>query len=213
MMRIGSLRYSIVGLLCLAVLVPAMAGAQSGEVQVSIDSPGTGAPITNGQPVEIRGWVVDTSSAQGTGIEAVEIALEAQAGTASQPIFAQYGLPRPDVAQAYGRQDWLNSGFTFTWTPEGLRDGSEYTIRVWGHSPGGVSRFSTVTLATLAPRPTTVVARNATPTPHILGPGGIRVIDERQRLACQIDITLIAPQSFARPCPGDPTATPDSRRR
>jgi hypothetical protein len=212
MMQIRSWRYGLLIGLCMALVIPAMVGAQ-GEVQVTLDTPAGGAPVANGQAVEIRGWVVDTSSAEGTGIESVEIVLDAQTGVASKPLFANYGLSRPDVAQAYGRPDWLQSGFTFTWVPEGLRDG-EYTIRVWGHSPGGVSRFSSVTLAVAAPRPAEASARNApapTPTP-VLGPGGIRVIDERGRLSCQIDITLIAPASFSnRPCPGDPTATPSRR--
>ena len=189
------------------VTLPALASAQPSNVMVTIDAPANGVTISNGYPVEITGWALDTSATDGTGIEAVEILLEPQPGAGSQRLFA-VSRPRPDVAVAFDRSDWVPSGFSFSWTPQGLSNG-EHTVQVWAYSTQGISRFASVTLMAaprLAARPTDV-APLATPT--VTSMPGLRV---GSRLGCDIDVTLIAPATFSRPCPTpspSPSPTPN----
>src|SRR4051794_33626192 len=102
--RLASWRFALVGWLgALLLIVPTITTAQPSGIEVTIDTPVTASTLMNGQSVEISGWAVDTSSESGTGIESVQIQLDSQNGVASEPLFANYGMPRPDVAQAYGR--------------------------------------------------------------------------------------------------------------
>jgi hypothetical protein len=207
--RLALLATVALALVVLPTVGPTKVTAQPSSLEVSIDAPGTGQPVDNGKPIEIRGWAVDTSSQEGTGITSIEISLDSQNGFASQPMIANYGLSRPDVAQVYGRQDWTQSGFSFTWTPSDLPQGPQ-TVRVWAHASNDVSRSSTVSVyvaQTLASIEATQTAAPPVPTPtNTPLPGGLRVEDNI--FNCSIDLTLLAPASFSsRGCPPTRTVT------
>jgi hypothetical protein len=209
MWRIGFLAGLGLALVIGPAVGPLIATAQPSSIEVAIDAPTAGVTLQNGVPIEIRGWAVDTSAEQGTGIAAIEISLDSQNGVASEPMFATYGISRPDVATVYGRPDWTPTGFTYTWTPQDLPEGPQ-TIRVWAHTNQQISRSSTVTIAlgpSLASIQATQTAAPPLPTPTDTPlPGGLRV--ENNIFNCSIDLTLLAPASFSsRPCPQSPTPT------
>ncbi len=208
MFRTGSWGFGLIGGLGVAVMVlPALATAQNSSIQVTIDAPVDSATISNGQTIQISGWAVDASAAGGTGIEAVEISVDTQNGLANQRTFANYGTARPDVAQAFGRSDWLQSGFNLTWTPQGLPDG-QHTIQVWAHSSEGISRFGSVTVAAATtPTPaarSTEASSPRTPTPTTITLPGLRISSQ---MGCSLDVTLVAPGAYMQRCPNT-TPTP-----
>ena len=167
-------RWAMAGLLAAAVSVfPALALAQTSTIEVTIDAPVTSATISNGQTVDIGGWAVDSAATGGTGIDSVQIFVDVQNGVAAQEITANYGGYRPDVAKAFSRPDWANSGFNITWTPQGLADG-QHTVQVWAHSTLGHWNSSNVTVAAVTPV-TTTAALPPPPAPQIevLSPPGM----------------------------------------
>jgi hypothetical protein len=95
------------------------------------------------QPLFVGGWAAEFG-ALGTGIEGIDVYLDGlpeQGGTFLGS--ATYGLPRPDVAEAYGNPEWMNSGFAFAWTPQNLAVG-DHTITVLARSMTGMAQMQTV---------------------------------------------------------------------
>jgi hypothetical protein len=80
------------------------------DTHLMIDTPSAGTMVL---PAKLAGWVVDASSDNGPGIHAVHAWASPLDG--GSPIFvaaATYGLPRPDVAAAFHRPDFVNSGYS-----------------------------------------------------------------------------------------------------
>ncbi|HZT06433.1 MAG TPA: hypothetical protein VFC51_05340 [Chloroflexota bacterium] len=191
-----------------ALIIPSLATAKGSSIQITIDTPVSGTTVSNGQPVDITGWAVDASADDGTGIEAIEISFDWQNGTSVDPIFATYGIARPDVALAANRPGWQESGFAFTWIPQDLPEGP-LTLRVWAHSTQHTSHAATVVLQSapppLAATPMVPAAALVPPTPT---PSSYRVLPSDARIGCLIDLTLVAPAPYMqRPCPTQ-TVTP-----
>jgi hypothetical protein len=119
----------------------------------SIDQPvgsGTNVTVPPGsqplgiQPVTVSGWAVAPIES-GTGISAVDVFMDGlpeQGGTFIGT--ATYGLPRPDVASAFNRPDWTDSGYALTWTPRNLAAGN-HTFTVVAYSTSGERAEQTVT--------------------------------------------------------------------
>jgi hypothetical protein len=98
------------------------------------------------QPLLVRGWAAELG-APGTGIAGIDVYLDGapeQGGVLLGT--ATYGLPRPDVAAAFGNPDWANSGFVFTWTPRNLAAG-EHTVTVLARATSGLSHMQSVSAA------------------------------------------------------------------
>jgi hypothetical protein len=103
------------------------------ESKVVIDTPVENAIIGNGTELNIGGWAVDPLG-PGTGITLVRIYLDGPMGAGGRHLgVADFGAPRPDVAQSIGIPSYTNSGFNFTWTPSSLMPG-EHTIYVYAQS-------------------------------------------------------------------------------
>jgi hypothetical protein len=88
------------------------------------------------QMLFVTGWAAMPDTA-GTGISSVDVYLggtPSQGGTLLGT--ATYGLPRPDVAEAFGNPEWTNSGFTFTWTPQNMSSSTQ-TLAIVAHSSMG----------------------------------------------------------------------------
>jgi YVTN family beta-propeller protein len=97
---------------------------------VIIDAPAQGARVQ--QPFVFGGWAVDVfGSIGGPGIDAVHV--WAYPASGASPVFvgaADYGRPRPDVADLFGTL-YLGSGYQMT--VRGLTPGA-YTLTAFGHS-------------------------------------------------------------------------------
>jgi WD40 repeat protein len=113
--------------------------------RAAIDSPRPGAFVSI--PFAVTGWGLNTCAPSGTGV------------SATTPSTA-YGIPRPDVAQAFGQQ-FLNSGFSTTVTS--LPPGSHpVTIELYDALTDGVSMVTVQVF---------VVAQNKPPFGAIETPG------------------------------------------
>jgi len=97
---------------------------------MSIDVPAASATVM--PSFVIAGWAIDNQAADGTGIDAIHLYLSPNDG-ADPPLFlgvATYGVPRPDVAAAYGSR-YANSGYQFA--VNGLQPGN-YLLTAFAHS-------------------------------------------------------------------------------
>ncbi len=124
--------------IALAVLVASLGAITAGasqdrpETLIMIESPVVGVAIGPSDAVVITGWAVDPAD-EGPGIDEVRVYVGGtpeEGGTAIGT--AIYGLPRPDVAEAFGRSDWVDVGFELTWYPGGMPPG-EYPVLVFVH--------------------------------------------------------------------------------
>jgi hypothetical protein len=101
---------------------------------VWIDQP-VGSSVVD-QLLTIAGWALDRSATSGTGIDHVLVYAnrlpdaESAVGTMTFVGVAEYGLPRPDIANAFGPQ-FVNSGFRLT--VSGLAPGF-YRFAVYAHN-------------------------------------------------------------------------------
>ncbi len=152
-------------LLTIPVLPVAAQAIEGTTTLVQIDSPAAGTTVSNGQSVRIQGWAADPAG-PGTGVAEVHVYLDGQAGQGGTGLgAATYGLSRPDVAQAYGRTDWANTGYELAWTPTGLSSGS-HTIYVYARSLANSWQYKTVSVTVSGPSAT------ATPPPGGMMPPG-----------------------------------------
>jgi hypothetical protein len=84
---------------------------------MEVDAPGRDATVQ--QPFVIRGWAIDRTAAQGTGVDAVHVyaypadANGAKTGGSIWLGGAEYGRSRLDVGRVYGEQ-FTDSGYIHT---------------------------------------------------------------------------------------------------
>ena len=83
--------------------------ADSTTILVVVDSPTPGGTV--GSAVLLQGWAADPTSEQGTGVAGIHVYLDGERGAGRYLGRAQYGLPRPDVAQQLGAERYRTSGF------------------------------------------------------------------------------------------------------
>jgi hypothetical protein len=100
----------ILALLCLFISFtpPAHAQAPNGRVMIHVDQPGPGALID--ADAQVTGWAVDTVAAPGAGLDTLHVYLDGPAGQ-GRFVGGSAFLDRPDIVAAFGRPDWLRSGF------------------------------------------------------------------------------------------------------
>ncbi|MEA2638789.1 MAG: hypothetical protein QOF51_183 [Chloroflexota bacterium] len=121
----------------------------------SIDSPAAGATISNGQQIDIAGWV-DGSQVNAT--------LDGPPGQGQAIGTAQVNRARPDVVTATGRTDLANSGYDIIWTASGLTPaGSNHTIYVSTTRSGQTVTASITIVAGSAPAGPSGVVKIQTP--------------------------------------------------
>jgi hypothetical protein len=166
---------ALTALVALGWLLPAAAAGQLGaRIAITIDTPSAGSVITNGHATTIGGWAVDYGSARGTGVDAVMISIDGPPSAGTPSVAAPYGSARPDVAQQFGRPDWTQSGFSVSWTPEGLTTG-QHTLVVSAHSPQSGWSSNAVTVTVVAapsyggPPPAVVLPPRLGPPPGSRG--------------------------------------------
>jgi hypothetical protein len=111
-----------------------------------IDEPLANATVT--QPFTVRGWAIDTSAPQGTGVDAVAVwATPASGGESKLLGPAQYGSERGDIAATFGPR-FLNSGYTLS--ASGLTAGT-WRISVYIHSTVTKEFSSALTVSVTVP--------------------------------------------------------------
>src|SRR5579883_3512992 len=120
-----------------ATPVPASGDGPSGppaaSTRVAIDRPASGA--TTQQRFTIMGWAVDPEST-GTGVDAVYVYLDGEAGHGYFLGAAEYGGDRPDVATQLGQPRYGPSGYQLqVEVPPG-----EHTLYVYARQRGGEPR-------------------------------------------------------------------------
>ena len=98
---------------------------------MSLDTPPAGG--TTIAPVDLAGWATDSTAPAGTGVDVVHVYAYPNPGSSQAPIFlgaAGYGLPRQDVANAFGAR-FKNSGYLLTISslPAG-----HYNVAIFAHS-------------------------------------------------------------------------------
>jgi uncharacterized repeat protein (TIGR01451 family) len=107
-------------------IVPA--GQEIGFVDLAGDAQG-GASVPKGATLYVQGWATDTAA--GAPVQSVTVSIEGNsAGTAT------LGASRPDVAQAYNRNDYTNSGWTFQMSTSALSLG-QHSIAAASAGPSG----------------------------------------------------------------------------
>jgi hypothetical protein len=105
----------------------AVASENFGQAMGQLLQDGTAGPVSNpamsvdtlqagnvvpAQSVFVAGWALDRGAPQGSGIDTVHVwAQPVGGGSASFLGVATYGIPRPDVAAAYGDARFTNSGY------------------------------------------------------------------------------------------------------
>jgi subtilisin len=114
-----------------------------GNPSLQIDTPTPRAAVR--QPFPVGGWAVDFDAPTGTGIDAIHVwAFPTNGGPGLFAGVATYGLARPDVAAAFGKQ-FGDAGFNLA--VSGLPPGN-YRLVVYAHSTvsGTFSTTQTVNL-------------------------------------------------------------------
>ena len=97
--------------------------------------------LPRGGTLYVRGWAVDTAT--GAPVQNVTVFVDGSpVGTAA------LGSARPDVAQAYGRSDYRNSGWSFQMSSGGLTVGT-HTVTATGSGPSGTGPLTTAKTVTI----------------------------------------------------------------
>jgi fibronectin type 3 domain-containing protein len=124
--------------IALAILITNLGAVGAGASQdrpdalIMVESPVAGITVGPSDAVIVTGWAVDPSG-DGPGIDEVRIYVGGTQDEDGVAIgTALYGLPRPDVAEAFGRPDWVDVGYELTWFPGGLPAG-DYPVVVYVH--------------------------------------------------------------------------------
>lgn len=132
---------------------------------ITVDRPAIEATVGEGQPIVVDGWTLDPRAPSGTGIDAVHVYLDGEAGAAGVGV-AALGRPRPDVAASLGRPMLGNAGFSLDTRLPGVLPGP-HTLYVYAHSAAAGWSYRTLPF-TLVEAP---VQRPAAPAGRLF-PGG-----------------------------------------
>ncbi|MBM3701581.1 MAG: hypothetical protein FJW63_01085, partial [Actinobacteria bacterium] len=85
----------------------------------------------------VSGWSADFNFLDTTGIDRIEIYLNGPRGFGEFLGEANYGTERQDVATAFGRASYTNSGYSLNFDASKLEAGSENTLYVYSFSTSG----------------------------------------------------------------------------
>jgi hypothetical protein len=108
-------------------------GQEIGSVDLAGTASGVGT-VTKGNTLFVFGWAADTAS--GAPVQSVTVFVDGgSAGTAT------LGLARSDVASAYGRSDFTNSGWSFQMSTNALSLG-QHTVTATAVGPSGTAPLS-----------------------------------------------------------------------
>jgi hypothetical protein len=129
--------------------------------------------IVNGQGVFVGGWAIDRGAPQGSGIDTVHVWAQPVSGAPATFLgVATYGIPRPDVAAAFGDARFTNSGYALLGS---INTPGTYDVTVYGRST--VTQAFTVvqTVRVVVSMPLMYIdtpAQNATVSGPVVAVGG-----------------------------------------
>jgi hypothetical protein len=114
---------------------------ETGAVDLAGNANGVG-PVVKGDTLFVQGWAADTAT--GAPVQSVTVFVDGNSvGTAT------LGIARPDVAQAFNRSDYTNSGWSFQMSTSTLSAGQHtVTATAMGSSGTGQIGSRTVTITT-----------------------------------------------------------------
>jgi hypothetical protein len=121
--------------------------AQTCSVELAIDRPADGAEVSARD--RITGWALDRAASQGTGIEAVRVALDVAPDRADDQVYLPvvYGIDRADVAYALGTARFTQVGFAQDWAAVGAPPGQHRLLLQVKSACGWTSLTRTVRVA------------------------------------------------------------------
>jgi hypothetical protein len=157
-----------------AAAVPAAPaiGSPSNTTRVAIDRPGVGAPVP--ARVTVVGWAADSEST-GSGVDAVYLYLDGEAGQGHFLGAATYGAERADVAAELGHPRFALSGYSLeVELPPGAHTLYAYARRRGSAEPGLWSAPASVDLTVMpdSTGPTTSRILNLPPGSCARAPDG-----------------------------------------
>ncbi len=100
---------------------------------ITVDRPAPDARATDGQALSVAGWALDPGATSGSGVDAVHVYVDGEAGRGPAVGAAAIGLPRADVAIALQRPASPNAGFSLDARLSGALPGP-HTLYVYAHS-------------------------------------------------------------------------------
>ena len=135
------------------------APAQAGTIVLQIDNPSPGEQNLN--PNSVAGWVIDTGSFGGPGIDSVLVYADGDQTSGRFLGQAQLGGDRVDVAATFGNPGFRYSGFNFNLAYAQLALNVPHTFTVVARATSGMTTSASVSGVTLAPQ---FIAYQAAPT-------------------------------------------------
>ncbi len=161
--------------------------AQSGAVELAVETPAANATVSGS--VQITGWAVDRTAAEGTGIQAVLVYVGGDSRSGTLLGEAQYGLDRPDIAARFGDPRFGRSGFTLTWDTVRLPTGPT-TLVVYARTPA--ADWAAVTVPVSVERPAPPPATPVAGPPPAAAPAAPRAVDTAAGLTVEV-VELTSP--------------------
>jgi len=123
--------------LLVAFAVPRASAAQADDPEcgttITIDSPSPGAVVSSS--LLIRGWALDPTQSDGSGISGVSLYLDGEAGTGAVLGAATLGQFRPDVDAFFSRPS-SQPGWSFAWNLGTVAPGS-HTVYIYAQDACG----------------------------------------------------------------------------
>ncbi len=101
------------------------------KVIITVDEPKVSQTVSGN--FALSGWAIEQSAANTTGITSVHVYDGRANGEQNLLGIAEYGLPRDDVASAYGRSGFTNSGFQLNIDSTKMQNGTR-TLYIYAHN-------------------------------------------------------------------------------
>jgi len=105
---------------------------------ITVDRPPAEGNVTEAQPLSVGGWAFDPGAPTGSGIDAVHVYVDGEAGGGAAVGAAAIGQARADVAAALNRPAAANSGFNLDARLANVLPGL-HTLYVYAHGAQGWS--------------------------------------------------------------------------
>ncbi|MBE3036104.1 MAG: N-acetylmuramoyl-L-alanine amidase, partial [Candidatus Atribacteria bacterium] len=141
----------------------------NGKVLINIDTPKANQSV-NGT-FALKGWALETSSVNSTGITAMHIYDGPANGEKNFITAATYGIARPDVAGYYGKANFANCGFNAEINLSKLANGP-HTLYVYAYNSSQGWKFATVNINVSSGGGTTQVASISSANTQTSNSGG-----------------------------------------
>jgi hypothetical protein len=175
--------------------------AQNCDVRLTLDNPAEGASVEPQQMVS--GWAADLAAPDGTGINAIVVSLDGALDSPDNRLIgvADYGAPRPDIAEMLGDERFTASGFTLLWDTTTVPSGPHQLV-VQAHTACGWQALSrAITVSGGIAGATTPVAGAAAPATLTPGPAAVAVTTPTRSAPSGVVGGLVVTPGLLTPAP------------